>query len=131
MSCVFCDIVSGVNVDHEVLWQDEQHVAFLSKEPAADGHTLVIPKKHTEYVFAMDDADYHALMNTCKAIAGPLKEATGKEKIVMTFEGFMVPHVHAHLVPDNATDNRVRFLSHKADHVELREIAATLRPHFI
>lgn len=131
MSCVFCDIVSGVNTEHEVLWRDERHIAFLTKEPAADGHTLVIPRTHTDYVFDMDPVGYHALMDAAREVAVPLKAATGSERIVFAFEGFMIPHVHAHLVPDTKAGNRVRFLSHKEDHEELAAVASRLRPHFV
>lgn len=131
MSCVFCDIVSGVNTEHEIIWQDQMHIAFLTRQPASDGHTLVIPRVHTEYVFDMEDEAYQALMSACKSVAGPLKEATGRERVLMSFEGFMVPHVHAHLVPDDRDTNVVRFNSHDASQEELREVANKLRKSFV
>lgn len=131
MNCVFCDIVIGVNTEHEILWEDEMHIAFLTRQPASDGHTLVIPKVHVDYVFDMESDAYQALMSACKTVAVPLKQATGRDRILMSFEGFMVGHVHAHLVPDDKETNVVRFNSHNASGEELRMVAEKLRPSFV
>lgn len=131
MSCVFCDIVSGVNTEHQIIWQDDEHVAFLTRQPASDGHTLVIPRVHVDYVFDMEDSAYAALLLACKTVAGPLKKATGRDRILMSFEGFTVGHVHAHLVPDDKETNVVRFNSHNASQEELQVIADKLRPIFV
>lgn len=131
MSCVFCDIVSGVNKDHEVVWEDALHIAFLDRYPVAEGHTLVIPKKHIDYVFDMDGEDYHALMDAMRTIAVPLKAATGKERILAVYEGFSIPHVHAHLVPNSNDNDRVTFNKVPGDSIDLSAVAMRLRPHFL
>ena len=45
MACIFCDILDGKRDGH-IVYEDEEHLAFLDKYPIDDGHTLVIPKKH-------------------------------------------------------------------------------------
>lgn len=46
MSCIFCDIVAGKAPCHKI-WEDDDHLAFLSIFPNTDGFSVVIPKAHT------------------------------------------------------------------------------------
>ena len=49
MSCIFCDILDGTRDGH-IVYEDNDHIAFLDKYPIDDGHTLVIPRKHHEKI---------------------------------------------------------------------------------
>lgn len=131
MTCVFCDIASGINTEHEILWQDDRHIAFLDKYPVAEGHVLVIPRKHVDYVFDMEDTDYEDLMRAAKHIAQPLRTATNKERIMLVYEGFSVPHVHAHLIPNSSDTDRITFNRIPNETFNTSSIAEKLRPHFV
>lgn len=131
MSCVFCDIVSGENTEHEIIWRDDAHVAFLDRSPVAIGHVLVIPAKHVDYVFDMESEDYLALMKAVRTVAGPLKRASGKARVMLVLEGFSVPHVHAHLVPNSNDEDRIKFNHSGMDNVDLAAVARQLRPHLV
>lgn len=96
--CMFCDIVSGKKEDY-IVWQDENFVAFLDRCPANEGHVLLIPKEHIDYVFDMPEKLYQELFNVAKYLAEPLKRITGAEKIGIAVVGFDVPHAHLHLIP--------------------------------
>lgn len=129
-ACVFCQFIQTGSPHHEKVWEDEHHIAFLSIEPVTAGHTLVVPKTHCEYVFDMDQGDYEKLMNAVRTVAVPLKQATASERVVLAFEGYSVPHVHAHLIPSKKSEGGVMFESHKATAVELAEAARMIRPAF-
>ncbi len=43
--CVFCAIIKG-DAPAEIVYEDEVTLAFMDIHPAAQGHTLVIPKEH-------------------------------------------------------------------------------------
>ncbi len=103
MSCVFCSIVENNDPHHEIVWEDERHIAFLSKQSAHPGHTLVIPREHIDYVFDLPSEAYSRLMEAGRKLAGPLKAHSGSERIAVAIDGFQVPHVHVHLVPVNKT----------------------------
>ena len=51
--CIFCDIVKGESPSWKV-YEDELVMAFLDIYPAAEGHTLVIPKKHAKDIYDVD-----------------------------------------------------------------------------
>ena len=53
-SCVFCEIRDGQSPAH-IIWEDDNFMAFLDAHPFNSGHTLLIAKKHIDYVFDLDD----------------------------------------------------------------------------
>ncbi len=75
MSCVFCEIVAG-NVPCHKIWEDADHLAFLSIYPNTPGFSVVIPKRHvTSYLFAQDDDVVTTLVLASKRVALLLDEA--------------------------------------------------------
>ncbi len=98
--CVFCKIVKG-EIPHFKIWEDESYVAFLDIGQINPGHTLLIPKKHSEYLFDMEDAEYSEFLLKAKEIAKLLKLKMDPKRVGLVVEGFGVSHVHIHLVPIN------------------------------
>ena len=97
---IFCKIVKE-EIPAVKIWEDEKYLAFLDVTPINPGHTLLIPKKHTDYLFDLNDKEYSELMLNAKKIAKLLKDKLKPKRIGMIIEGFFVPHVHIHLVPLN------------------------------
>ena len=102
--CIFCKIVSGEAPSHKI-WEDENHLAFLSIFPNTEGVTVVIPKKHyPSYVFDLEDRAFAELMMAAKIVAKGLDAALDDVgRTAMVFEGFGVDHVHAKLFPMHGT----------------------------
>jgi len=99
-NCLFCKIISG-EIPAVKLWEDEKYFVFLDKSPINPGHTLVLPKKHTDYIFDLDNKEYMELMLKAKEVAKILKKKLNPKRVGMAVEGFAIPHVHIHLVPEN------------------------------
>ena len=95
---IFTKIVSGELPAYK-LAEDEQHLAFLDINPNAKGHTLCIPKKETNKLFDLSQAEYTALMHFSRKVALGLEKAVPCQRIGMTVIGLEVPHVHVHLIP--------------------------------
>jgi histidine triad (HIT) family protein len=98
--CIFCKIVNG-EIKSDKIYEDEKFLAFLDANPMHPAHTLLIPKKHTDYLFDLNDEEYVELMLKAKEIAKKLKLAMNTEKIGLVVEGFLVRHIHIHLIPIN------------------------------
>lgn len=100
--CVFCKIING-EIPAAKVWEDENYIAFLSIAPINPGHTLIIPKKHTDYIFDLSDKDLGELMIVCKPIAFAIKKAFNPKlgRVGIMVAGGEVPHVHIHLIPMN------------------------------
>ena len=98
--CIFCKIVAGELPSFKI-YEDYAHLAFLTIAPIKEGHTLVIPKKHTESFFDLEDRDLGALLAASKKVAQilgkALKPSTGKVGVMVA--GLEVSHTHVHLIP--------------------------------
>ncbi len=97
-NCIFCKIIAG-EIPTAKIWEDEEHFSFLDQYPMKEGHTLVLPKKHVDYLFDMNNEDYTNLLLKAKKIAGLLKSRIKCDRICVIVEGFEIPHTHIHLIP--------------------------------
>lgn len=95
---VFTKIIKG-NIPSHKVYEDDSTLAFLDIYPAAEGHTLVIPKKQVEFIWDLDEDDYQALMASVQKIGLRLREVTGKTYVGTMVVGTDVPHAHVHVVP--------------------------------
>jgi len=126
MECLFCKIING-EIPSVKIWEDERSFAFLDINPVNHGHTLIIPKKHYEDVFAMDDENYSALFKAAKMLSAPIQKAICSKRVGIVVEGFLIPHAHVHLIPIN-TGKEIRFNKVKpASKEELEAIASKIR----
>ena len=95
---IFTKIIKGEIPAHKV-YEDDATLAFLDIFPAAEGHTLVIPKIQVEFIWDLPRADYEALMETVQKVGRRLREVTGKQYVGTMVIGTDVPHAHVHVVP--------------------------------
>jgi histidine triad (HIT) family protein len=103
MSCIFCDILSGVREGH-LLYEDNYHVAFLDKYPIDDGHSLVVPKEHHERITDMNSKAVGDLFSIIPKIARAILDATGADAFSLGQNNGraakqIIPHVHVHIIP--------------------------------
>ena len=102
--CIFCKIVEGCIPCHKV-WEDNDHLAFLTIYPNTEGFTVVIPKKHySSYAFDLSDEVLSHLVIAAKQVSKLIdKNLPGVGRTGLIFEGFGVDHVHAKLFPMHGT----------------------------
>lgn len=102
--CIFCKIVAGELPSHKI-WENDDHLAFLTIFPNTEGASVVIPKQHhASYAFELPDEVLANLILATKKVAQLLDsklEDVGRTGMV--FEGFGVDHVHAKLYPLHGT----------------------------
>lgn len=127
MPTLFAKIVNG-EIPCTKVWEDDEFLAFLDIMPVAPGHTLVIPKKESDYFFDLDDDAYSRLMLASKKVAAAVKAATGCRRVCVAVFGFEVPHVHVHLIPLNSL-SQFPFPAGraKADPAELQAVAKQIQ----
>lgn len=107
----------------QIIWEDEEFIAFLSIGPLYKGHTLVVPKTNPgDYIFAMDDESYSKLWLAARKVAKLLEAKLDCDRILVWVEGFEVPHVHVHLVPGNPGAGMIGASVHEASQEELAAI---------
>jgi histidine triad (HIT) family protein len=100
MASIFSKIVSGDIPSYKVA-ENDRFLAFLDINPLAKGHTLVIPKKETDYIFDLDDKEYQELFLFAKKVALAIDKTVQCERVGIAVIGLEVAHAHIHLVPIN------------------------------
>ena len=100
MSSIFSKIVAGEIPCYKIA-ETKDFLAFLDINPLALGHTLVIPKQETDYLFSLDDELYQGLFLFAKKIAPAIEKVVVCKRIGIAVIGLEVPHAHIHLVPLN------------------------------
>lgn len=101
MSTIFSKIVKGEIPCYKIA-ETNDFLAFLDVRPLAEGHTLVIPKQETDYIFDMDEEAFAGLHLFSKIVASAIKKAVPCTKVGVAVIGLEVPHAHIHLVPMNS-----------------------------
>jgi histidine triad (HIT) family protein len=100
MPSIFTRIVNGEIPCYKVA-EDDQFLAFLDINPLAAGHTLVIPKKETDYIFSIRDEEYVDLFLFAKKVALAIGKVVPCKRVGIAVLGLEVAHAHIHLVPVN------------------------------
>ncbi len=101
--CLFCKIASGV-IPGDLVYQDDEIVAFRDINPQAPVHILIIPREHIPAVDCLEDRQAELIGRLfCKArdIARQEGIEAGGYRLVVNNgagAGQTVLHVHVHLL---------------------------------
>lgn len=95
---IFSKIIKG-DIPCYKIAEDDRFFAFLDINPVSWGHTLVVPKNETDYIFDLSDEEIGEMMKFAKRVAAGIKEAVPCRKVGMAVLGLEVPHAHIHLIP--------------------------------
>ena len=128
--CIFCAIAAGEIPSFKV-YEDDLVVAYLDINPFTKGHTLVIPKSHSQDLLETPDETLAAIIARVKKVAAHLKAALpcdGFNILQNNGEaaGQTVHHVHFHIVPRYGQEPIV-FENHAGNMDELKALAARIR----
>lgn len=123
METIFTRIIKGEIPCYKIA-EDERFFAFLDVNPLGKGHTLVVPKKHSSYIFDMEDTELADMMVFAKKVAKAIEKCIPCLRIGVAVIGLEVPHTHIHLVPLNE-ENDLNFRKErpKLSKEEMQEIA--------
>lgn len=126
MATVFTNIING-DIPCFKIAENDQFLAFLDIQPLALGHTLVIPKVETDYIFDMESEVYAEMWKFAQSVAKKVKTKIDCKRIGVAVIGLEVAHVHIHLVPINNV-NDINFAAPKLDvsMEKLAEVAAKI-----
>jgi histidine triad (HIT) family protein len=108
VDCTFCKILEGVLPSWRV-YEDENSIAFLDKGQATRGHTLVVPRRHAEDIWALSEDEARDVMRAVHRVARLLRDtlrplglnvtqANGKAAWQDVF------HYHVHMIPRYGND---------------------------
>jgi len=98
MASVFTKIINGEIPCYKVA-EDKNFIAFFDINPLKKGHTLVVPKEETDYIFKNSDETLSKILVFAKKVAAAIEENVECKRIGLIVIGLEVPHTHIHLVP--------------------------------
>ncbi len=131
MATIFTKIINGEIPCYKVA-EDENYFAFLDINPLRAGHTLVVPKTETDYIFDLTDEQLSGMILFSKKVAAAIKSGYPCNRIGVAILGLEVPHAHIHLVPmDSMEDINFRNPKIKFSPEEFKEIAARINHKII
>ena len=100
--CIFCKIAKG-EIPCYKIYEDQDFFAFLDIKPLNPGHTLLIPKKHIQWV-----NDYEPFCNywkTARKLSKIIEKSLNPIIVSYVVYGLGVSHAHIHLIPKFKNDN--------------------------
>ena len=131
MESIFSKIVLGEIPSHKIA-ENDNYYAFLDINPLAIGHTLVIPKIETDYIFDIEDEQLGGLIVFAKKVGKAVESVINCKRIGVTVIGLEVPHAHIHLIPLNTLyDMDFKQPKLKLTNDELAETAEKIREAFV
>jgi len=100
--CLFCKIAKK-EIPSSVVYEDEHVLAFLDIKPVHPGHTLVVPKQHSDDVSLLAKTEAEPLMQACQRISAALL-SLGADGVTVTSNvkpaaGQVIIHTHFHVIP--------------------------------
>ena len=96
--CIFCKFGRG-EIPLQLVYEDEMAIAFIDRCPLNPGHTLVIPRAHSETILDLEAGDYEVFMRTVRVVAKKVHAAFPSPRLSIFTKGFDVAHTHVHLIP--------------------------------
>jgi len=101
--CVFCKIASG-EIPARTVFSTDEVVCFMDINPVAEGHVLVVPRGHAEFLWQLSPEQLSAVGEALVRVTAAVKDALGARGINVLqnngrIAGQLVPHVHFHVIP--------------------------------
>ena len=108
--CIFCKLANGVFPTHTV-YEDEDFRVILDASPANYGHSLIIPKQHSDNLFSLDEETARKVLPLAAKIGSALTDTLKCDGINVvqnngTAAGQTVFHFHFHLIPRYENDGQ-------------------------
>jgi histidine triad (HIT) family protein len=101
--CVFCKIVRGELPAWKIL-ENNDVIGILDTNPSAEGHCLIIPKKHVHRWHDLNDAETSAVFNAARLVAKQIKKKCKPDFVCVFIRGGRVKHTHVVLFPSHEGD---------------------------
>ncbi len=122
-NCIFCKIIKK-EIPADIVFEDEDTLAFLDIKPVNIGHLLIIPREHHQFLQDTPDDVATNVFLRVKKLIDPLKKALGADFVTISVVGMDVPHFHVHLIPRYKKDGLASFWPTKDSATDERKIVA-------
>lgn len=131
MDCIFCKIIKR-EIPADIVYEDENALAFLDITPINPGHILLIPKEHFENLYDLPDEKLKQMAPIIKKLAIAIKKGVDAEGINIGMNnerpaGQLVPHAHFHIIPRFSNDGYRHWPGKQYSKDESNKIASKIK----
>ncbi|MCX5877639.1 MAG: HIT family protein [Deltaproteobacteria bacterium] len=124
--CVFCLIASS-GAPAQIILENELSLSILDINPLAQGHCLVIPRRHVAWWHQLTTEETTSLFNLARDTAERIMRALSPEFVTMYARGRRIPHTHIFLIPTYQGDPTDRHFNALEGFQEQASTLASLR----
>lgn len=130
-NCVFCKIIAG-EIPSTTVYEDGDFKAIMDISPAAKGHIIILPKKHCDNLFELEEQLASKVLVVARKLAIAIKEQNGCEGVNILQNngeaaGQTVFHYHMHIIPRYKEDQvRIEWMHRKYEEGEAASLAAAI-----
>ncbi len=131
--CVFCKIINR-ELPADIVYEDDNTIAFMNIKPISKGHLLVVPKKHAQDLLENTDEELANLMSAVKKIAPAALKVTGSQGFNLSVNtgsaaGQIIFHTHFHIIPRYSNDGLQDWPHSDSEPKTRADIAAEIKKH--
>ena len=110
-NCIFCSIVEGRTTAF-IIYQDKNLLAIMDRYPSAQGHVLILPKRHVTDIYGLNAKEAAEILPLAQKISAKMKNVLGMSGLNLIQNngkdaGQVIDHFHLHLVPRYENDGIV------------------------
>jgi len=121
--CIFCRIIDG-EIPSKKVYEDDSVLAILDINPAIEGHTIILPKKHYQIMPQIPEKEIGHLFKVAKKIShailrGMMAQGTSVFVANGAVAGQKSPHFMIHVFQRKGEDGLLRMEGHRAEEKEL------------
>ena len=103
MDCLFCKITKK-EISAEIVYEDDSVVAVLDVHPRAPGHTMILPKIHSDNLLDLPDEKIGPVFQAVKKVTETIKRSLKPDAFTIginngKYSGQMIDHLHIHIIP--------------------------------
>lgn len=120
--CIFCKIIKN-EIPSTKIYEDDKFLSFMDIQPVSDGHLLIIPKEHIEWMQDADNETISEIFKLSKRLMISLKKGIECDYVQVSVVGKDVPHFHVHLIPRYLNDGLEGFKTKKYENNEMQILA--------
>lgn len=127
MNCIFCKIANK-EIPGKIVYEDDVCLAFLDLSQVTDGHTLIIPKTHSDNFLETEEEVLAHMFKVAKKVGNQLVSKLGAKGMNILSNanevaGQTVKHFHVHLIPRYEEDEGIKItFEDRSSKVDLDEI---------
>ena len=127
MTTIFSKIIAGA-IPGTFVYRDDRCVAFMSINPLALGHVLVVPIEEVDHWIDASPELVAHLFDVTHRIGRAQRQAFECERVGVIIAGYEVPHAHIHVIPtDNMSQLSFQNAAASVDRDEMEAAAAAIR----